>query len=186
MLKWVCLINTFTVDDGFLVIVMEGIESVGKDKPEIASAELKQRVVQAFQIFDHDQTNSVDVREIGTIIRSLDETELQSVVQEMEDTTQEGVVSLDRFTPVVLKIIADQRYRSAPIDDLLTAFQVLDVDGKGHLSEDELRRYFQYKGEVFQPDEMEELFNAAFDNQSKVVNYESFVHLLAIEDDNLS
>lgn len=85
-----------------------------------------------------------------------------------------------------MKKIIGFRYKSAPIDDLLTAFQVLDVDGKGYLTEDELRRYFQYRGEAFHPDEMEELFNAAVDTESKVVNYESFVHLLAIEDDNLS
>lgn len=47
----------------------------------------------------------VDVREIGTIVRSLghcpSESQLQEVIGEMEDTEQMGYIHLDRFLPVI-------------------------------------------------------------------------------------
>ena len=51
--------------------------------------ELRQKVHDAFRVFDHENNNTVDVREIGTIIRSLgfcpSESELQEVLRDMED-----------------------------------------------------------------------------------------------------
>ena len=51
--------------------------------------ELRQKVQDAFRVFDHENNNTVDVREIGTIIRSLgfcpSEAELQDVLRDMED-----------------------------------------------------------------------------------------------------
>ena len=51
--------------------------------------EVRQKISDAFRVFDHENNNTVDVREIGTIIRSLgfcpSEAELQEVLRDMED-----------------------------------------------------------------------------------------------------
>ena len=51
----------------------------------------------------------VDVREIGTIVRSLghcpSESQLQEVIGEMEDTEQMGYIHLDRFLPVISRYL---------------------------------------------------------------------------------
>ena len=55
--------------------------------------ELRQKVQDAFRVFDHENNNTVDVREIGTIIRSLgfcpSEAELQDLLRDMEDPQAE-------------------------------------------------------------------------------------------------
>lgn len=38
-----------------------------------ASSDLDKRIIEAFVVFDHASSNTVDVREVGTIIRSLGE-----------------------------------------------------------------------------------------------------------------
>ena len=35
------------------------------------AADVRQKIQDAFRVFDHENNNTVDVREIGTIIRSL-------------------------------------------------------------------------------------------------------------------
>ena len=54
---------------------------------------------------DESHNVKVDVREIGTIVRSLghcpSESQLQEVIGEMEDTEQMGYIHLDRFLPVI-------------------------------------------------------------------------------------
>lgn len=38
---------------------------------ETANHEIQKRISDAFEVFDHEHNNTVDLREIGTIIRSL-------------------------------------------------------------------------------------------------------------------
>ena len=60
------------------------------------------------------KNKTVDVREIGTIIRSLgycpSEAELQEVLRDMEDPQQMGYIHLDKFLPAMSKIIMQQKY----------------------------------------------------------------------------
>ena len=42
--------------------------------PENLTPEMQKKVLDAFEVFDHEQNKTVDVREIGTIIRSLGNT----------------------------------------------------------------------------------------------------------------
>ena len=41
------------------------------ERPDSLSPEVQKKVLDAFEVFDHEQNKTVDAREIGTIIRSL-------------------------------------------------------------------------------------------------------------------
>ncbi|KAI0241896.1 Dynein regulatory complex protein 8 [Lamellibrachia satsuma] len=47
------------------------LETTGKESAESMVADIQSRISAAFDIFDHEGNKTVDVREIGTIIRSL-------------------------------------------------------------------------------------------------------------------
>jgi Ca2+-binding EF-hand superfamily protein len=85
----------------------------GPTTSEALSSEIKQKIQEAFKIFDHENNNTVDVREIGTIIRSLgfcpSEGELQEVLRDMEDPQQVGYIQFDRFYPEMSKIIIQHK-----------------------------------------------------------------------------
>ena len=72
---------------------------------KVLSTEVHTKVVEAFEVFDHENNKTVDVREIGTIVRSLghcpSESQLQEVISEMEDPEQMGYIHMDRFLPVM-------------------------------------------------------------------------------------
>ncbi len=87
-------------------------------------------------MFDHEQNQTVDRREVGAILRSLgkmhylklmiqvasincfgyfqkgfcpSESELQEVLRDMEDPKHVGIIHMDRYLPVVTKLVAKQR-----------------------------------------------------------------------------
>ena len=73
-------------------------------------AQIEKKIETAFKIFDHDKNNTIDVREIGTVVRSLGlvptEAELHDIISECEDDdadTSDGtsMVRLEKFVLVM-------------------------------------------------------------------------------------
>jgi len=144
------------------------------------------KVVEAFEVLDHENNKTVDVREVGTIVRSLghcpSESQLQEVIGEMEDPEQMGYIHLDRFLPVMSRIILQEKFLPSAHEDLLAAFQALDVDNSGHIDKELLTQIFTEEGEAFSEEEMQEFCNAALDPVTKSVHYKEFVHFLSVDD----
>lgn len=63
----------------------EGIPEVPKKEADPILADINRRIEEAFDLFDHEHNKTVDVREVGTIIRSLDcyptEKDLHDMIQ---------------------------------------------------------------------------------------------------------
>lgn len=182
---------------------MESFDAEGDDKrsQQVLSTEIHQKVVEAFEVFDHENNKTVDVREIGTIVRSLghcpSESQLQEIISDMEDAEQMGYIHIDRFLPVMsrskqyktnkelwqlFRIILQQKFLPASHEDLLAAFRTLDKDNVGHIDKEKLTQLFMEEGEAFNQDEMTELCNAALDPLTKSVHYKEFVHFLGVDD----
>ncbi|XP_059984442.1 dynein regulatory complex protein 8 isoform X2 [Lagenorhynchus albirostris] len=114
-------------------------------KSEIAVAEFHKKIKEAFEVFDHESNNTVDVREIGTIIRSLgccpSEGELHDLIAEVEEEEPTGYIRFEKFLPVMTEVLLERRYRPIPEDILHRAFEVLDPAKRGFLSKEELIKY---------------------------------------------
>lgn len=92
------------------------------------------QATEAFLVFDSEKTETVDVREVGTIIRSLgkmllfcrvrklpkrafpmtkgccpSESELQHLVTSMEGEGTHGLVRLQKFVPIVSGVLQQKR-----------------------------------------------------------------------------
>ena len=151
------------------------------------ATDVRIKIQDAFRVFDHENNNTVDVREIGTIIRSLgfgpSESELQEILRDMEDPQQMGYIQFERFYPVMSKIITQHKYELCSSEQLLQAFKVLDTQEKGCLSVEEIKRYFVQFGEPFAQDEMEELLSASVTPNSRNIHYKTFVHTLTIDEE---
>ncbi|XP_036210931.1 dynein regulatory complex protein 8 isoform X3 [Myotis myotis] len=121
-----------------------------KESAELAVADLQRKVREAFEVFDHELNNTVDVREIGTIIRSLgccpNEGELHDLIAEVEEEEPTGYIRFEKFLPVMTNILVEKRYRPIPEEILLQAFEVLDPTKRGFLSKEELIKYMTEEG----------------------------------------
>ncbi|XP_029438862.1 dynein regulatory complex protein 8 isoform X2 [Rhinatrema bivittatum] len=116
-----------------------------KDSAEALVAELHKKITDAFEVFDHENNKVVDVREIGTIIRSLgccpSEGELHDMIAEVEDEEPTGYIRFEKFLPMMTRVLLERRYRPSTEDVLLRAFEVLDQNRKGFLTKEELMKY---------------------------------------------
>ncbi|XP_067900262.1 dynein regulatory complex protein 8 isoform X1 [Heterodontus francisci] len=157
-----------------------------KEAAEALIAELQKNIRDAFSVFDHESNNTVDVREIGTIIRSLgccpSEGELHELLAEVEEEEPTGYIQFDKFLPMMTRVLLERKYRPQPEDVILRAFEVLDQTKKGYLTQEELTKYLTEEGEPFTQEEMEEMLSAAMDPDKNVILYKDFAAVMTVED----
>ncbi|XP_038946465.1 dynein regulatory complex protein 8 isoform X16 [Rattus norvegicus] len=126
-------------------------EEKDPESTEAIVAELHKKIKEAFEVFDHESNNTVDVREIGTIIRSLGcsptEGELHDFIAEVEEEEPTGYIRFEKFIPVMTTVLLEKRYRPIAEDVLLRAFEVLDPTKRGFLTKDELVKYMTEEGQ---------------------------------------
>uniref|UniRef100_A0A8C5T2H9 EF-hand domain-containing protein n=1 Tax=Malurus cyaneus samueli TaxID=2593467 RepID=A0A8C5T2H9_9PASS len=145
-------------------------------------AEIEKKITKAFEVFDRESNKTVDVREIGCIIRSLgcfpNEAEVQELLDqvniEVEDPS--GFVHLDKFLPVMTKVLLDERFQPIPEDVLLHAFESL----KGYLLRQNVILCC-FSGEPFTQEEMEDMLNVAVDPETNILHYRDYLPKLVID-----
>lgn len=152
-----------------------------------ALVEMQKLVKDAFSIFDHENNDTVDMREVGTIIRSLGcfptEGELNDMIAEVEEDEPTGYVRYERFEPMMTRVLMDKsRYRPEPEDRIIKAFEVLDKELAGYLTPEDLQKYMTTEGEAFTTEEMDEMLSAAIDQDKQVVYYKDFAPLMLLEE----
>jgi Ca2+-binding EF-hand superfamily protein len=151
--------------------------------------DIEKKITDAFLVFDTADNKQVDVRELGTVVRSLGlcptEREVNELVSMTEDETSTGNVRLERLLPVLTKVMLEKKYRSQPETVLMQAFETLDLDNKGYLLPNEISKYFKEEGEPFCQEELEEFLSAAVDPTKGKIFYRDYVALLAVDESGL-
>ncbi|XP_063128227.1 dynein regulatory complex protein 8 isoform X21 [Rattus norvegicus] len=100
-------------------------EEKDPESTEAIVAELHKKIKEAFEVFDHESNNTVDVEE--------------------EEPT--GYIRFEKFIPVMTTVLLEKRYRPIAEDVLLRAFEVLDPTKRGFLTKDELVKYMTEEGQ---------------------------------------
>merc|ERR1712094_129683 len=143
-----------------------------------ARLELKARIKEAFKGFDEDNNNITDVREVGTIMRSLGvnptEKELHGMLAQMEEDEPTGFVKYEKFEPVVVKAIEDNEIPTDGEEDIIRAFRALDTENKGYLPTEELRDMMTKNEEHFSADEIGEMLAFAVDPDTGNCNFTEY------------
>ncbi|KXJ77661.1 hypothetical protein RP20_CCG006894 [Aedes albopictus] len=155
------------------------------DYPEINPAnELEKRVADAFLIFDHHSNKTIDVREVGTILRFLGcvptEADVNEVISATEFEDSNGTVHLSKFLPYVSQLIAEHKLEPAPPEKLLKAFRVLDQEGKGFVDREYMTKLITEEGEPFTAEELEEMMAVAVDMATDKIPYENYLNQLLV------
>ncbi|XP_036952327.1 dynein regulatory complex protein 8 isoform X2 [Acanthopagrus latus] len=125
--------------------------SMAEDKPksERMVSDVHKRIKAAFEAFDYESNNTVDVREISTIIYSLgcfpNQEDLHAFIAKVEED-HTGYIHLDKFLPAMTKVLLEHKFPPIPEDVLLQAFEVLDKEKKGYLEPEELTKYMTQEG----------------------------------------
>ncbi|XP_049686828.1 dynein regulatory complex protein 8 [Accipiter gentilis] len=151
-----------------------------------AVAEIEKKIIEAFEVFDHECNKTVDVREIGSIVRSLGcfptEAELHELLAKVEEEEPTGHIHLEKFLPVMTKVLLDRSYRPIPEDVLLHAFEALDEHKCGYITKEELVKYLTKEGEPFTQEEMEDMLSTALDPETNSVHYRDYISMMIVDE----
>ncbi|XP_053722662.1 dynein regulatory complex protein 8-like [Synchiropus splendidus] len=152
------------------------------DKPSAEVRRIHKKIQSAFKVFDIMSNDTVDVREIDTIIYSLgcfpSQSDVHKFITEI-DEDHTGYISYDKFLPAMTKVLQENKFPPITDEDLLQAFQVLDNGKKGYLAPEELSKHIMQEGEPFTQDEMDEMLMAFCDPDKNVIFYEDIITQLA-------
>ncbi|XP_076012193.1 dynein regulatory complex protein 8 [Genypterus blacodes] len=147
-------------------------------------SETHKKIRAAFKTFDYVSNNTVDVREIGTIMYSLGcfptQTQIHDFIAEVEED-HTGFIHFNRFLPVMTKVLLERKFPPIPEDLVLEAFEVLDKENQGYLKPEELTKYMTQEGEPFTQEEMDEMLTAAVDDEKNIIFYKDFISKLTID-----
>uniref|UniRef100_A0A3P9K1T4 EF-hand domain-containing protein n=1 Tax=Oryzias latipes TaxID=8090 RepID=A0A3P9K1T4_ORYLA len=150
------------------------------------TADIQRKIRAAFHVFDHKADNTVDVREVSTIIYSLGcfptKADIHRFVDEVEEDNM-GYVHLDKFLPVMTKVIVENKFPPIPEEHLLQAFEVLDKDRRGYMEPQELAKYMKNEGEAFSQEETNEMLTALVDEKKNLICYKELINQLTIDPD---
>ncbi|XP_051042359.1 dynein regulatory complex protein 8 isoform X2 [Phodopus roborovskii] len=135
-------------------------EEKDREGTEAIVAEFHKKIKDAFEVFDHETNNTVDVEE--------------------EEPT--GYIRYEKFLPVMTRALLERKYRPIAEDVLLRAFEVLDPAKRGFLTKEELVKYMTEEGEPFSQEEMEEMLSAAIDPESNAINYRDYITMMVIDE----
>ncbi|XP_025193374.1 dynein regulatory complex protein 8-like [Melanaphis sacchari] len=144
-------------------------------------------IADAFDIFDHSGNRTIDVRELGTVLRYLgyvpSQADLRELAVNVEDHEATGTVHLAEFLPYVENAISEYKYQPASASELLSAFRALDPERTGTISRECMESALRHDGEPFEDEELEEMMSAAAVETATggmVIPYELYINKILV------
>ena len=129
----------------------------------------------AFDIYDKDKDEKINLTELENIMKSIgqkpSESELQDMINEI-DIDGEGVITFDGFISLMEKKLRDADTE----EELIESFKVFDKDGNGLISSENLRDVVVSLGMKFSQEEIDEMIREADNDGDGFINYEEFVN----------
>jgi len=133
---------------------------------------------EAFDNFDADKSDSLDVKELtplmGSLGISLDSSEVQQLVDEL-DLDKSGTVSFAEFAD---RMLQEEEEGLPPQDVAKSIFEMLDTDKSGSLTMSELRTAFNNLHTGLSSDDITLIINELDDDDTGDVNEEEFVNAM--------
>eukprot|EP00033_Pygsuia_biforma_P001802 GCRY01002014.1.p1 GENE.GCRY01002014.1~~GCRY01002014.1.p1 ORF type:complete len:163 (-),score=40.66 GCRY01002014.1:411-899(-) len=144
---------------------------------KITEEEWKEKIKEVFDIFDHDLSNTIDIKEIGTLLRALGknplEKEIDDLIEEIGLDEDVEYVTYSDVEPILLQCMMENKFPVDPEDRILKAFEVLDPERKGFIDAAVLAEMLENEGEPFSPEEIEEFLSSC--QEDNYVYYEDYV-----------
>ena len=131
----------------------------------------------SFAIYDLDGDGKITMRELGSVMRALGhnptEAEIQTIIN-LVDTDQSGSIDFQEFC----KLMSTKMREMDTEADIIDAFRVFDVEGKGHITAYDLRHVMTNLAEKLTDEEVNAMIAEADSDGDGVINYTDFVKIM--------
>ncbi|KAI9343083.1 centrin-2-like protein [Zopfochytrium polystomum] len=141
------------------------------------TAEQKQEIREAFDLFDTDGSGTIDVKELKVAMRALGfepkKDEIKRMIAEI-DRTGSGTIDFNEFLDLMTAKMAEKDSR----EEILKAFRLFDDDETGKISFRNLKRVAKELGENLTDEELQEMIDEADRDGDGEVNEDEFLRIM--------
>ncbi|KAI8820521.1 centrin-1 [Fimicolochytrium jonesii] len=141
------------------------------------TADQKQEIREAFDLFDTDGSGTIDTKELKVAMRALGfepkKEELKRMIGEV-DRTGSGVIDFNDFLGLMSVKMSEKDTR----EEIIKAFRLFDDDGTGRISFKNLRRVAKELGESLTDEELQEMIDEADRDGDGEINQEEFLRIM--------
>ena len=130
---------------------------------------------EAFGLFDTNGTGTVNLRDIGTVMRSVGQNPTQAEIAEI---TRGVVTEQVDFAGFCNMLSAKFVTNSEAETEIRESFKIFDKNGSGLISAAELRHVMSNLGEPLSVEEVEELIGQVELDDQGLLNYEELIQQL--------
>lgn len=149
-----------------------------KSAPKIeVTAEIKQEIKEAFDLFDTDGTGVIDVKELKVAMRALGfEPKKEEIKKMIADIDKEGsgTINFEDFLSMMTVKMSEKDSK----EEILKAFRLFDDDCTGKISFKNLKRVAKELGENLRDEELQEMIDEADRDGDGEVNEEEFLRIM--------
>ncbi len=132
---------------------------------------------EAFDMFDKDRDGSITTKELGNVVKMLNNAASDQEIKDMIDEVDidgNGKIEFDEFVVLMGKKSKEQDTE----DEVINAFRVFDKDGNDTISSTELRHIMTTIGDKLTDDEVDAMISEADIDGDGTINYVEFVRMM--------
>uniref|UniRef100_A0A8C9NS82 Centrin 1 n=1 Tax=Serinus canaria TaxID=9135 RepID=A0A8C9NS82_SERCA len=149
-----------------------------KANPKLELPVEQQREIRgAFELFDPDDSGSIDVKELKVAMRALGfEPKKEEIKKMISDIDKEGTgkISFSDFLAVMSQRMAEKDSK----EEILKAFKLFDDDETGKISFQNLKRVAKVLGENLTDEELQEMIDEADRDGDGQVSEQEFLRIM--------
>mmetsp|Transcript_7523 Transcript_7523/g.7099 ORF Transcript_7523/g.7099 Transcript_7523/m.7099 type:complete len:174 (+) Transcript_7523:67-588(+) len=149
----------------------------GPNKTNPLTEDQVQEIREAFDLFDTDQSGSIDSKELKVAMRALGfepkKEEIRKMIAEV-DKDRSGCIDFDEFL-AMMTIKVGQRDSK---EEMMKAFRLFDDDESGRITFMNLKRVAKELGENMTDDELQEMIDEADREGSGEVSMDDFMRIM--------
>uniref|UniRef100_A0A0E0AMR4 EF-hand domain-containing protein n=1 Tax=Oryza glumipatula TaxID=40148 RepID=A0A0E0AMR4_9ORYZ len=146
-------------------------------RPHGLTKQKRQEIKEAFDLFDTDNSGTIDAKELNVAMRALGfEMTEEQINQMIADVDKDGSGSIDyeEFEHMMTAKIGERDSK----EELTKAFSIIDQDKNGKISDVDIQRIAKELGENFTYQEIQEMVQEADRNGDGEIDFDEFIRMM--------
>ncbi|XP_071040752.1 dynein regulatory complex protein 8-like [Parasteatoda tepidariorum] len=145
---------------------------------------IQKQIKEVFKVFDKNENGKTDIKNVSVIVRALgrvpNNAELTEFINKVVESHAKGFVKLEVLLPALTDILLYDKWRPAPKQQLLEAFEFFDKKKKGYLTPNYIKKLLKNHGDQFDENEIECFLNAVVNPEKQQIEYNKCYEKLVV------
>ncbi|XP_066398045.1 probable calcium-binding protein CML13 [Miscanthus floridulus] len=146
-------------------------------RPHGLTQQKRQEIKEAFDLFDTDNSGTIDAKELNVAMRALGfeitEEQIRQMIADV-DKDGSGAIDYEEFEHMMTAKIGERDSK----EELSKAFRIIDQDGNGKISNIDIQRIAKELGVNLTLDEIQDMVQEADRNGDGEIDFEEFIRMM--------